>query len=364
VLLDRIDVAEAFLDFVYLFTEAESPVIEEVPGGVAAAVNGLLAVPVATDTGPLRVSLEWHDQAPPPLEAGEREDVAVLTWHPLGRQLRLGDTVGQDVDGLVLGAGGEVLAVEVRCRGRDEASRAGVGEIEEPVEEIFIRMWPGPALGGDTVTRRSVFACVLAGQPPPPGGPAAPLALGETVVTPVHYNGFYVHDEGVAVPWEWRETMVLCSAKVNGLVSNVPGLARVSTGTRTGGVELRASVVGRRPATAADALAAVAGPAGLPAAADAVAVAHRTSGTVLVADIEDNADHYRFAVPAGEVGLLVVAWDRDKARRRRTAKTRERIDLVFWAGDVPDELIIQAASDFGREMAADDEGIRSQLERD
>jgi hypothetical protein len=364
VLLDRIDVAAAFLDFVYLFTEAESPVIEEVPGGVAAAVDGMLAVPVATDTGPLRVSLEWHDQEPPPLEAGEGEDVAVLTWRPLGRRLRLGDTAGQDVDGLVLGAGGEVLAVEVRCRGRDEASRAGVGEIEEPVEEIFIRMWPGSAMGSDTVSRRSAFARVLAGQPPPPSGPAAPLALGETVVMPVYYNGFYLHDEGVAVPWEWRETMVLSSAKVNGLVSNLPGLARVSTGTRTGGVDLRARVVGRRPATVADALAAATGPAALPAAADAVAVAHSTSGTVLVADSEDSAGHYRLAVPAGEIGLLVVAWDRDRASRRRNAKTRERIDLVFWAGETPGELIIQAASDFGREMAADDKGIRSQLERE
>jgi hypothetical protein len=85
----------------------------------------------------------------------------------------------------------------------------------------------------------------------------------------------------------------------------------------------------------------------------------------LVADIEENADHYRFEVPAGELGLLVVAWDRDKAaRRRRNAKTRERIDLVFWAGEHPGELIIQAGSVFGREMAADAEGIRQQLEPD
>jgi len=359
------DVVEAFSDFVYLFTEADSPErpIEEVPDGVAAAVDGMLAVPVATDTGPLRVSLEWHDQKPPPLESGEGEDVAVLTWRPLGRQFRLGDTVGREVDGLVLGGGHEVLAVEVRCRSRDEADRAGVGEVEEPVEEIVIRLWPGPA-PGRMVARRSRFARGLAGEPPPPSGRSVPLPLGETVPVPVYYNGFYLHDEGLAVPWEWRESMVLGSARVNGLVSNLPGLARVSTGTQTGEVDLCVRAVGGLLATAADALATASAVAGLPATADAVAVTHRTSGSILVADIEGNADHYRVTVPAGDVGLLVVAWDRDKAARRRDARVRERVDLVFWAGEPPGELVIQAASAFGREMAADDERIRQQLERE
>lgn len=365
VLQARMDVVEAFSDFVYLFTEADSPErpIEEVPDGVAAAVDGMLAVPVATDTGPLRVSLEWHDQKPPPLESGEGEDVAVLTWRPLGRQFRLGDTVGREVDGLVLGGGHEVLAVEVRCRSRDEADRAGVGEVEEPVEEIVIRLWPGPA-PGRMVARRSRFARGLAGEPPPPSGRSVPLPLGETVPVPVYYNGFYLHDEGLAVPWEWRESMVLGSARVNGLVSNLPGLARVSTGTQTGEVDLCVRAVGGLLATAADALATASAVAGLPATADAVAVTHRTSGSILVADIEGNADHYRVTVPAGDVGLLVVAWDRDKAARRRDARVRERVDLVFWAGEPPGELVIQAASAFGREMAADDERIRQQLERE
>lgn len=263
----------------------------------------------------------------------------------------------------MLGAGDEVLAVEVRCRSRDEADRAGVGEVEEPVEEIVIRLWPGPA-PGRIVTRRSRFARGLAGEPPPPSGPVTPLPLGETVPVPVYYNGFYLHDEGLAAPWEWRESMVLSSARVNGLVSNLPGLARVSTGTQTGEMDLCVRAVGGQPATAADALATAAGVAGLPATADAVAVTHRTSGSILVADIEDNADHYRFAVPAGEVGLLVVAWDRDKAARRRNTRARERVDLVFFAGEPPGELVIQAASAFGREMAADDERIRQQLERE
>jgi hypothetical protein len=355
------DVVAEFSDFVYLFTEAEAPAwpIEEVPDGVAAAVDGMLAVPVATDTGPLRVSLEWHDREPPPLEAGAREDIAVLTWRPLGRRLRLGDTVGHEVDGLDVGAG--VLVAEVRCRGRDEAASAGVGELEEPVEDIAIRMWPGPAPGGDTVTRRSGFARMLAGEPAPPSGPATPLGLGVTVPMPVSYHRFYLRDEGVSAPRE-RETLEVSAARVNGLVSNLPGLAEVSTGTRAGEVDLCARVVDRHPATVTDALAAVAGPAGLPATADAVAVTHRTGGAVLVTDIEDYADHYRFAVPVGEVGLLVVAWNRDKAARRtRNAKARERIDLVFWAGEAPGELVIQAASAFGREMAADAESTRRQL---
>jgi hypothetical protein len=365
VIRDEADVVGVFSDFVYLFTESDSPdSIEEVPDGVAAAVDGMLAVPVATDTSPLQVRVELHDRQPPPLEAGRREDAAMLTWRPLGRQVRLGDTAGYEVDGLTLDARDEVLAVEVRCRGRDEAAGADVGEIEEPVEEIVIRMWPGPAPGGETVTRRSGFARMLAGEPPPPSGPAASLQLGETVPMPVSYNGFYLHDEGLAAPWEWRESMVLSSARVNGLVSNLPGLARVSTGTQTGEVDLCVRVVGGQPATAADATVTAAGVAGLPATADAVAVTHRTSGSILVTDVEDNADHYRFAVPAGEVGLLVVAWDRDKAARRRNATARERVDLVFWAGELPDELVIQAASAFGREMAADDERIRQQLERE
>lgn len=365
VLQRRMDVFEAFSDFVYLFTETDSPerTIEEVPSGVAAAVDGMLAVPVATDASRLRVSLEWHDREPPPLTAGEREDVAVLTWRPLGRQLRLGDTAGHEVDGFALGTGDEVLAVEIRCRNRDEASRAGGADVEESVEEIVIRLWPGPARG-DFVTSRSAFARALAGEAPPPSGPRASLALGQTVPMPVYYNGFYLHDEGVAVPWEWRETMALSSARVNGLVSNLPGLVRVSTGTQTGQVDLCVRAVGGQPATAADALTTVAAAGDLPASADAVAVTHRTSGSILVADIEDSADHYRITVPAGELGLLVVAWDRDRAARRRNARARERVDLVFWTGDPPGELIIQAASAFGRETAADDERIRQQLERE
>lgn len=182
-------------------------------------------------------------------------------------------------------------------------------------------------------------------------------------MVPVSYNGFYLRDDGVAAPREWWEAMVLASARVNGLVSNLPGLARVSTGTQTGDVDVCVRVAGLRAATVADALAAVAGQ-GLPGTADAVAVAHRTCGAILLADIEDNADQFRFEVPAGEVGLLVVAWDRDKgAHRRRNAKSRERIDLVFWTGETLGELIIQAGSTFGQEMADDDQRIRQQLER-
>ena len=350
------------MNFVYLWSGYDSPesVIEEVPDGVAAAVDGVLGVVVATDASPLRVSVELHDRQPPLVELAAGEDVAVLTWRPCGTRLRLADTVGHEVDGLALGPGDGVLAAEVRCRGRDEAAGAGVGEIEEPVEEIVIRLWPGPPPGGDTVTRRSGFARMLAGEPPPRSGPAAPLGLGETVPMPVSYHRFYLHDEGVPAPWE-RETLELSAVRVNGLISNLPGLAEESTGTSVGQVDLCARVVDRRPATVDDALTAVAGPAGLPVTADAVAVTHRTGGVVLVTGIGDYADHYRFAVPVGEVGLLVVAWDRDKAARRRKAKARERIDLVFWVGETPDELVIQAASAFGREMAVDAERTRRQL---
>jgi hypothetical protein len=366
VLRGRLDVVEKFSGFLYLFTEAEAPdsPIETVPDGVAAAVDGMLAVVVATDSGPLRASVELHDQQPSPLEDGEEEDVAVLTWRPRGQQITLGDTVGTEVEGPVLGAGDDVVAVEVRCRGRDQANHVGMGEIEEPVEEIVIRVWPGAAPAAGVVARRSSFGRGLAGERPLPSGPAAPLTLGETTVVPVYYNGFYLRDEGVAAPAEWWEAMVLAGARVNGLVSNLPGLARVTTGTQTGEVDLCVQAVNRRPATVADALAAVAGTS-LPAAADVVAVTYDTSGAILVADIEENADDCRFKVPAGELGLLVAAWDRDKAaRRRRKAKTRERIDLVFWAGEPPGELIIQAASVLGRVMAADVEGIRQQFEPD
>jgi hypothetical protein len=89
----------------------------------------------------------------------------------------------------VLGAEDEVLAVEVRCRGRDEAARAGVAGTGEPVEEVIVRLWPGRAPGGDTVTRRSGVRPCPGWDAPPRSGPAAPLALGETVVVPGHRAG-------------------------------------------------------------------------------------------------------------------------------------------------------------------------------
>jgi hypothetical protein len=359
----RLDAVEMFMNFVYLWSEDDSSesVIEEVPNGVAAAMDGVLGVEVATDTSPLRVRVELHDQQPPLVALAAGEDVAVLTWRPCGTSLRLADTVGHEVEGLELGPGDGVLAVEVRCRGRDEANQAGVGELEEPVEEILIRLWPGPASEDKLIARQSSFGRMLAGEPPPPSGPAPPLVLGNTAVIPAYYWRFYLRDEGVPAPWQLREPMGLGSALVNGLVSNLPGLAEVKTGTRTGEVDLRVRVVGRQAATVADALA-VASSSGLPVAADAVAVTHHTNGNILVADTEDNADHYRFEVPAGEVGLLVVAWDRDAAARRRNAETRELIDLVFWTGESPGEQIIQAASTFGQEMADTDKSIRQQLD--
>ncbi len=355
----------AFSDFVYLFSEDSlAAPVEEVPDGVAAAVDGVLAVPVATDAGPVRVCVELHDRVPLPLGAGDGEDVAVLAWRPAGRLLTLGDTSAMGMaEKLRLGDGNEVLAVEIRCCGRDEASRAGAGELRKPAEEITVRLWPGLPSGGASVTRRSGFARALAGEPSPPGGPAAPLALGETVAVPASYHGIYLRDEGAAAPREWREAMVLASARVNGLVTNLPGLARVEVGTQFGEVDVRVRVA--RPGTVAAALAVAAGPSALPSTADAVAVTHHTSGSILVTDVEENADHYRFTVPAGEAGLLVVAWDRDKAaRRRRNATSRERVDLVFWAGESPGEQVVQARSAFGRQMAADAEGIREQLARE
>jgi hypothetical protein len=362
----QLDAVETFMNFVYLWSEDDSSesVIEDVPDGVAAAMDGMLGVAVATDASPLRVSVELHDRQPPPVELAAGEDVAVLTWRPCGTRLRLADTGGLEVDGLTLGPGDGVLGVEVRCRGRDEASQAGVGELEEPVEEILIRLWPGPAPEERLIARQSSFGRMLAGEPPPPSGPAVPLALGETAVVPVSYHGFYLRDEEAPATWQVEEPADLTSALVNGLVSNLPGLARVKTGTQAGEVDLRVRVrvAGRQAATVADALAMVAG-SGLPAVADAVAVTHHTSGSVLVTDIENCADHYRFEVPAGEVGLLVVAWDRDTAaRQRRNAGTRELIDLVFWKGETPGEQIIQAVSTFGREMADTDESVRRLLD--
>lgn len=365
VLIGQLDVVEVFSGFVYLLSEDDSSeFIETVPGGVAAAVDGILAVPVATDTSPLRLRVELHDQRLPPLAAATGEDIAVLAWRPRGRILRLGDTTysGGD-DRLALSPGDDVLAVEVRCRGRDEANHAGIDEIVEPVEEILIRLWPDPTPAQGLVARQSRFARSLAGEPPDPSGPDAPLTLGQTVVVPVYYNGFYLHDEGVPAPWEWWESMVLSGARVNGLISNLPGLARVSTGTQTGEADLRVQALTRPGATLADSLDAVGGSA-LPGTADAVAVTYHTDGVILVADIEDKADHYRFEVPAGDVGLLVVAWDRDQAARRRPkAKTRERIDLVFWTGETPGELIVQAHSAIGQVIAEDDQRIRHQLDR-
>src|SRR5262249_60709687 len=99
---------------------------------------------------------------------------------------------------------GEVLAVEVRGRGRDEAHRAGVGGIGEPVEEVLIRLWPGRPPAEGVIARQSSFARVLAGEPPPSSGPAAALSLGETVIVPIYYHGFFLPDQGMPAPWEGR----------------------------------------------------------------------------------------------------------------------------------------------------------------
>src|ERR1700691_1587736 len=96
VIRGRLDAVETFMNFVYLWSEYDAPesVIEEVPDGVAAAVDGVLGVAVATDTSPLRVRVELHDRQPPPVELAAGEDVAVLTWRPCGTHLTLADTVG------------------------------------------------------------------------------------------------------------------------------------------------------------------------------------------------------------------------------------------------------------------------------
>jgi hypothetical protein len=77
----RLDAVETFINFVYLWSEDDSSesVVEEVPDGVAAAMDGVLGVAVATDTSPLRVSVELHDQQPPPVELAAGEDVVVLS---------------------------------------------------------------------------------------------------------------------------------------------------------------------------------------------------------------------------------------------------------------------------------------------
>lgn len=84
------------MDFVYLWSEDDSSesVIEEVPDGVAAAMDGVLGVVVATDTSPLRVRVELHDRQPPPVALAAGEDAVPLTWRPCDTRLRLADTGG------------------------------------------------------------------------------------------------------------------------------------------------------------------------------------------------------------------------------------------------------------------------------
>jgi hypothetical protein len=86
VLKGQMDAVKVFSDFVYLFSEDDSSesFIETVPDGVAAAVDGMLAVPVATDASPLRLHIELHDRRPPSLAITDGEDVAVLAWCPRG----------------------------------------------------------------------------------------------------------------------------------------------------------------------------------------------------------------------------------------------------------------------------------------
>jgi hypothetical protein len=129
VLRGRLAVTNTISDFLYLHSGAEvsESLVETVPNGVVTAVDGILAVPVATDAGPLQLRVELHDRRPPPLPVGAGDDIATLAWRPLGNELGVTDTVGFGDGWLALGPGDELLAVEVCCRGRDEAATAGVG---------------------------------------------------------------------------------------------------------------------------------------------------------------------------------------------------------------------------------------------
>jgi hypothetical protein len=365
VLQARLDIVGGFMGMLLLIAEdQETEAPEWAPNGVAAVADGVIAVLVATDVGPVRAVVEVHDAEPPRGPLADGEDMAVLTWRPLGKRARLYDQNFSELGKwLALPAGRDLLGAEVRCRGREVAGAAGVGGVRgEPVEEVEIRLWPVDQAPEELVVHGSGYF-EYEGQPlPDPGtGPVRELAPGDRALVPMAYHAVWLHDEGVPLPPDWLGTMRARAARVNGLVSNLPGVVLLKVGAQIGTVDLGVHLVEGDGSVAAALAVLSAGP--LPKAADAVAVAHTTSGTVRVCDKDGGPDLCCFCLPAGRVGLLVVAWDRDGAnRRRRKPVPPERVDVVFWTSDVPDEVVLQGASNFGRKVAADDVSIREQLE--
>lgn len=113
------------------------------PGGLTETIPGFVVVYTGTNQGPVWVTVQVH-QAAPPLELASWEDVAEVSFTAPNGQTTIqewGGDVHQELPNLTPAGPGTYrlrLHVRGRDRGREEVSP------EEPVEEHLLAIWPAP----------------------------------------------------------------------------------------------------------------------------------------------------------------------------------------------------------------------------
>ena len=161
------------------------------PGGMLAVGPSLVVLYSGTHLGPVRVTVQVH-QAAPPLEQAAWEDVAEASFTAPDGQVMLeewGGRVHQELPNLTP-AGTGTYRLRLHVRGRDRGWEEDTPEI--PVEEHLLAVWPAaPAVGvvhkltsreGQAAAARAAQAPELpatpakpAFQPPPAAAPPGPM---------------------------------------------------------------------------------------------------------------------------------------------------------------------------------------------
>ncbi|MGH9070907.1 MAG: hypothetical protein ACRDX8_07045 [Acidimicrobiales bacterium] len=364
----------------YLLGDEDADVEIAMPNGVAAAADGVVSIFVGTDIGTLDVSVELREGAPGDVVIQDGDDVVEFAWRPVGDEVVLQTTSwALEVEPIMLLASPNgSYVVQVHSHNRDAV--ADLLEVPEDFadrERLVIRIWPGDGPPERVLALQSRTARALwieaRGAPPNMEGDAAPkevalFPIGEAVAVPVSYHAFILRDEGFVVPSDFSDNLALSVAKMNTLVSNVPGHVRVTTGTERGEVNLTVRLVDQM--TTIHSRLEGLGNLGVVLGRDddAVLVAHETSGKIL---LEGVGRECHFALPplaAGRYAMLVVARGRDnayKASERRGAKAvtprLEEVLVVLWpdpARQVPDETVLQVLySEFARIMRFNDDSV-------
>jgi hypothetical protein len=113
------------------------------PGGLTETIPGFVVVYSGTNIGPVRVTVQVH-QAAPPLDLVAWEDVTEISFTAPNGQTTIqewGGQVPQELPNLTPGGPGSYrlrLHVRGRDRGREQVSP------EEPVEQHLLAIWPAP----------------------------------------------------------------------------------------------------------------------------------------------------------------------------------------------------------------------------